>query len=98
MGNWVLTIEGTGCHHNGKPEIDRYMKTTKTIPSLVYDPATGQVIVTGGAEAKTFQPMNVNFGLFPPIAQVPTRGPDGKSWVATEERDTVPAAMRATSR
>lgn len=36
---------------NGKPEIDRYMKTTKTIPSLVYDAATGQVIVTGGAEA-----------------------------------------------
>ena len=23
--------------------------------------------ITGGAEAKTFQPMNVNFGLFPPI-------------------------------
>jgi len=36
---------------NGKPEIDRYMKTTKTIPSLVYDPGTGQVIITGGAEA-----------------------------------------------
>ena len=24
--------------------------------------------ITGGAEAKTFQPMNVNFGLFPPVA------------------------------
>jgi methylenetetrahydrofolate--tRNA-(uracil-5-)-methyltransferase len=24
--------------------------------------------VTGGAEAETFQPMNVNFGLFPPVA------------------------------
>ena len=23
--------------------------------------------ITGGAAAKTFQPMNVNFGLFPPI-------------------------------
>jgi methylenetetrahydrofolate--tRNA-(uracil-5-)-methyltransferase len=23
--------------------------------------------ITGGAEAKTFQPMNVNFGLFPPL-------------------------------
>ncbi|SDL03398.1 methylenetetrahydrofolate--tRNA-(uracil(54)-C(5))-methyltransferase (FADH(2)-oxidizing) TrmFO [Paracoccus chinensis] len=23
--------------------------------------------ITGGAEAKTFQPMNVNFGLFPPV-------------------------------
>jgi methylenetetrahydrofolate--tRNA-(uracil-5-)-methyltransferase len=31
--------------------------------------ATGSLIhhITGGAEAKTFQPMNVNFGLFPPI-------------------------------
>ena len=26
--------------------------------------------ISGGAEAKTFQPMNVNFGLFPPIADV----------------------------
>ncbi|MGB7404279.1 MAG: methylenetetrahydrofolate--tRNA-(uracil(54)-C(5))-methyltransferase (FADH(2)-oxidizing) TrmFO [Pacificimonas sp.] len=25
--------------------------------------------ITGGADAETFQPMNVNFGLFPPLAQ-----------------------------
>ncbi|MEM1374891.1 MAG: methylenetetrahydrofolate--tRNA-(uracil(54)-C(5))-methyltransferase (FADH(2)-oxidizing) TrmFO [Pseudomonadota bacterium] len=31
--------------------------------------ATGALVthITGGADAKTFQPMNVNFGLFPPI-------------------------------
>ncbi len=31
--------------------------------------ATGALVthITGGAEAKTFQPMNVNFGLFPPV-------------------------------
>jgi len=23
--------------------------------------------ITGGADAETFQPMNVNFGLFPPL-------------------------------
>ena len=28
--------------------------------------------------ARSFQPMNVNFGLFPPLASVPTRGPDGE--------------------
>jgi methylenetetrahydrofolate--tRNA-(uracil-5-)-methyltransferase len=27
--------------------------------------------ITGGADAKTFQPMNVNFGLFPPLEPVP---------------------------
>jgi len=26
--------------------------------------------ITGGAEAKTFQPMNVNFGLFPPVPDI----------------------------
>ncbi|MEM7241003.1 MAG: methylenetetrahydrofolate--tRNA-(uracil(54)-C(5))-methyltransferase (FADH(2)-oxidizing) TrmFO [Pseudomonadota bacterium] len=33
------------------------------------DTAHGALIthITGGADAKTFQPMNVNFGLFPPI-------------------------------
>jgi methylenetetrahydrofolate--tRNA-(uracil-5-)-methyltransferase len=31
--------------------------------------ATGALVhhITGGAEAKSFQPMNVNFGLFPPL-------------------------------
>ena len=31
--------------------------------------ATGALVthISGGAEAKTFQPMNVNFGLFPPV-------------------------------
>ncbi|WP_439576357.1 methylenetetrahydrofolate--tRNA-(uracil(54)-C(5))-methyltransferase (FADH(2)-oxidizing) TrmFO [Elioraea sp.] len=27
--------------------------------------------ITGGAEAETFQPMNINFGLFPPLAEAP---------------------------
>jgi hypothetical protein len=22
MGNWNINIQGVGCHHNGKPEID----------------------------------------------------------------------------
>ena len=34
--------------------------------------------VTGGADAKTFQPMNVNFGLFPPLETRKRKG-DRKS-------------------
>jgi methylenetetrahydrofolate--tRNA-(uracil-5-)-methyltransferase len=34
--------------------------------------------ITGGADAATFQPMNVNFGLFPPLEPVGRRAPKGK--------------------
>jgi len=43
--------------------------------------------ITGGADARTFQPMNVNFGLFPPIAP-----PEGKKKIKGRERK---AAMSA---
>ena len=41
----------------------------KALPPLPQDSAMGALIhhITGGAEAKSFQPMNVNFGLFRPI-------------------------------
>ena len=39
------------------------------LPPVPPTTATGALVthITGGAEAKTFQPMNVNFGLFPPL-------------------------------
>jgi methylenetetrahydrofolate--tRNA-(uracil-5-)-methyltransferase len=39
------------------------------LPAVPPDSAMGALIhhITGGAEAKTFQPMNVNFGLFQPV-------------------------------
>ncbi|NRB16969.1 MAG: methylenetetrahydrofolate--tRNA-(uracil(54)-C(5))-methyltransferase (FADH(2)-oxidizing) TrmFO [Rhodobacteraceae bacterium] len=39
------------------------------VPDVPQDSAMGALIhhITGGAEAKTFQPMNVNFGLFRPV-------------------------------
>ncbi|MHC9237270.1 methylenetetrahydrofolate--tRNA-(uracil(54)-C(5))-methyltransferase (FADH(2)-oxidizing) TrmFO [Pseudooceanicola sp. 502str34] len=39
------------------------------LPPPPAETAMGALIthITGGAEAKTFQPMNVNFGLFPPL-------------------------------
>jgi methylenetetrahydrofolate--tRNA-(uracil-5-)-methyltransferase len=41
----------------------------RDLPPPPPETAMGALIthITGGAEAKTFQPMNVNFGLFPPI-------------------------------
>ena len=41
----------------------------RTLPPPPPETAMGALVthITGGAEAKTFQPMNVNFGLFPPI-------------------------------
>ena len=41
----------------------------KAVPDLPNTTAMGALVshITGGAAAKTFQPMNVNFGLFPPL-------------------------------
>ncbi|MCB1364472.1 MAG: methylenetetrahydrofolate--tRNA-(uracil(54)-C(5))-methyltransferase (FADH(2)-oxidizing) TrmFO [Rhodobacteraceae bacterium] len=41
----------------------------RPLPPVPQDSATGALIhhITGGAEARTFQPMNVNFGLFRPV-------------------------------
>ena len=43
--------------------------TGQTLPPVPPTTAMGALVthITGGAEAKTFQPMNVNFGLFPPV-------------------------------
>ncbi len=42
----------------------------ETLGAVPNTTATGALVthITGGADAKTFQPMNVNFGLFPPVA------------------------------
>jgi len=41
----------------------------RTVEPLPNTTAMGALVthITGGADAKTFQPMNVNFGLFPPL-------------------------------
>ena len=50
----------------------------KTITPPPATTALGALVghITGGADAKTFQPMNINFGLFPPIETPKTK--DGK--------------------
>jgi len=47
--------------------------------------------ITGGADAVTFQPMNVNFGLFPPIGP----GPDGKRLKKRERKPALSARALA---
>jgi methylenetetrahydrofolate--tRNA-(uracil-5-)-methyltransferase len=48
-----------------------YERLEREMPTPPNTTAFGAIIshITGGADAKTFQPMNVNFGLFPPLAQ-----------------------------
>ncbi len=52
--------------------------------------------ITGGAEADTFQPMNVNFGLFPPLA---TRGGrrERRRAYATRAREDISDWLQATA-
>jgi methylenetetrahydrofolate--tRNA-(uracil-5-)-methyltransferase len=47
--------------------------------------------ITGGAEAATFQPMNVNFGLFPPLPNKP----DGKRYHKKERKPALSARALA---
>jgi methylenetetrahydrofolate--tRNA-(uracil-5-)-methyltransferase len=46
---------------------------------------TGGHVETIDAGPRSFQPMNVNFGLFPPLAKSPSRGADGTRLRGTEK-------------
>ena len=74
----------------------RFAAAEKLGETLTAPPATtahGALLghITGGhietivAGPKSFQPMNINFGLFPPLAQVPTRGPNGEKLKGTDK-------------
>ena len=59
--------------------------------------------ITGGAEADTFQPMNVNFGLFPPLPGDETkktrkRGRDRKAALAIRALGDIDAWLSETTR
>ncbi|NIZ08862.1 methylenetetrahydrofolate--tRNA-(uracil(54)-C(5))-methyltransferase (FADH(2)-oxidizing) TrmFO [Pseudooceanicola sp. HF7] len=77
----------------------------RDLPPPPPETALGALVthITGGAEAKTFQPMNVNFGLFPPLEGVRggRRGRKGRykgytdrakelwaEWLAAQEAET----------
>jgi methylenetetrahydrofolate--tRNA-(uracil-5-)-methyltransferase len=56
---------------------------------------TGGHIETIDAGPRSFQPMNVNFGLFPPLARAPATGPDGKRLRGTEKTIAKKRALTA---
>jgi len=56
--------------------------------------------ITGGADAETFQPMNVNFGLFPPPEPPPgkkkIKGRDRKSAISRRALQDLDAWLSPT--
>ena len=67
----------------GRFALAEQRRETMTPPPLTT--AFGALLahITGGADAKTFQPMNINFGLFPPLESTSrVRGGDRKKAMA----------------
>jgi methylenetetrahydrofolate--tRNA-(uracil-5-)-methyltransferase len=56
---------------------------------------TGGHIETVDAGPRSFQPMNINFGLFPPLASPPTKKPDGSRLRGNEKTVAKKQAMSA---
>lgn len=56
---------------------------------------TGGHIETIEPGARSFQPMNINFGLFPPLATAPTKKPDGTRLRGNEKTVAKKQAMSA---
>src|SRR4051794_13960599 len=56
---------------------------------------TGGHIETIDGATRSFQPMNINFGLFPPLAAAPTRKPDGTRLKGNEKTVAKKQALSA---
>ncbi|HEV2044243.1 MAG TPA: FAD-dependent oxidoreductase, partial [Sphingomicrobium sp.] len=79
----------------------------RTLPALPPETALGALLahITGGAEAETYQPMNINFGLMPPLDGPKSKKADRKKlytgrarealseWVAAVEMQPMPEAI-----
>ena len=52
--------------------------------------------ITGGADTASFQPMNVNFGLFPPLSPDPGRHADRKPLMARRALADLDAWLKGT--
>ena len=71
----------------------------KTVEAPPVTTAHGALVahITGGhlMAGKTFQPMNINFGLFPEITDFPKHHPDGRRMKGKEKGRSKKAAMAA---
>ncbi len=67
----------------------------RALPLPPLETAMGALVhhITGGAEAETFQPMNINFGLFPPLTDDIRKGRKGKRDRARAYTDRAKAAF-----
>ncbi|HUS56363.1 MAG TPA: methylenetetrahydrofolate--tRNA-(uracil(54)-C(5))-methyltransferase (FADH(2)-oxidizing) TrmFO [Thermohalobaculum sp.] len=61
-------------------QLAAHQRLGHVLPPPPPETAMGALVhhITGGAEAETFQPMNVNFGLFPPLNDEIKQGRKGK--------------------
>ena len=70
----------------------------ETMPPPPVETAMGALLghITGGADAETFQPMNVNFGLMPPLTGPRTKKADRKKLYTERARAAFEAWLLAT--
>ena len=68
--------------------------STTALGSLLGHITGGHIETIDGA-TRSFQPMNINFGLFPPLAAAPTRKPDGTRLKGNEKTVAKKQAMSA---
>ncbi|GGE44833.1 methylenetetrahydrofolate--tRNA-(uracil-5-)-methyltransferase TrmFO [Agaricicola taiwanensis] len=59
---------------------------------------TGGHLSVEGEGPRSFQPMNINFGLFPPLEQLPTKGPNGERLRGTAKSLAKKQAMTARAK
>ena len=65
----------------------------RTLPAPPAETALGALLahITGGADAETYQPMNINFGLMPPLTGPKTKKADRKKLYTDRARDALAA-------
>ncbi|MEO5578824.1 MAG: FAD-dependent oxidoreductase, partial [Sphingomicrobium sp.] len=63
----------------------------RALPALPPETALGALLahITGGAEAETYQPMNINFGLMPPLDGPKSKKADRKKLYTSRARDAL---------